>query len=85
MNTVFRTYLLPGLVFQSVIIGGGYGTGREIAEFFLSHGAVGGLLGLGTTAGWAAGRVEARNPPANPTPREFPLIRSVIHSIPPSL
>lgn len=54
MNTVFRTYLLPGLVFQSVIIGGGYGTGREIAEFFLSHGAVGGLLGLMTTAAvWA--------------------------------
>lgn len=54
MNTVFRTYLLPGLVFQSVIIGGGYGTGREIAEFFLSHGAVGGLLGLVTTAAvWA--------------------------------
>lgn len=50
MNTLFRTYLLPGLVFQSVIIGGGYGTGREIAEFFLSHGALGGLLGFGVTA-----------------------------------
>lgn len=54
MSSFFRTYLLPGLVFQSVIIGGGYGTGREIAEFFLSHGAVGGLAGfLVTAAVWA--------------------------------
>ncbi|MBB5518929.1 YkvI family membrane protein [Amphiplicatus metriothermophilus] len=50
MNDVFKRYLLPGLVFQSVIIGGGYGTGREIAEFFLSHGAVGGLLGMAVAA-----------------------------------
>lgn len=50
MRDFFRTYLLPGLVFQSVIVGGGYGTGREIAEFFLSHGAVGGLLGMGAAA-----------------------------------
>lgn len=27
-------------------MGGGYGTGREIAEFFLPHGPVGGLLGM---------------------------------------
>lgn len=47
MNSFIRKYLLPGLIFQSVIVGGGYGTGREIAEFFLSHGALGGLLGLG--------------------------------------
>ncbi|MEM8560964.1 MAG: hypothetical protein AAGF57_01955 [Pseudomonadota bacterium] len=39
-------YLLPGLVFQSVIVGGGYGTGREIAEFFVVHGPLGGLLGM---------------------------------------
>lgn len=31
----FRKYLLPGLVFQSLTIGGGYGTGRELVEFFL--------------------------------------------------
>lgn len=41
-----RRYLLPGLVFKSVVIGGGYGTGRELAEFFLPHGPVGGLLGM---------------------------------------
>ncbi|WP_428410446.1 YkvI family membrane protein [Hyphococcus sp.] len=54
MSRLFRTYLLPGLVFQSVIIGGGYGTGREIVEFFMSHGALGGLFGLAVTAvAWA--------------------------------
>lgn len=54
MSRFFQIYLLPGLVFQSVIIGGGYGTGREIVEFFMSHGAIGGLLGLMVTAvAWA--------------------------------
>lgn len=43
---VLRACLVPGLVFQSVIVGGGYGTGREIAEFFLSHGPLGGLFGM---------------------------------------
>lgn len=42
----FSIYLVPGLIFQSVIVGGGYGTGREITEFFLVHGAWGGLLGM---------------------------------------
>lgn len=50
----FQCYLLPGFVFQSVIIGGGYGTGREIAEFFIGHGPVGGLLGMVVAAlGWS--------------------------------
>ncbi len=42
----FKRYLLPGLVFQSVIIGGGYGTGRELVEFFLSYGPAAGLAGM---------------------------------------
>jgi uncharacterized membrane protein YkvI len=42
----WRPYLIPGLVFQSVIIGGGYATGRELVEFFMPSGPVGGLLGL---------------------------------------
>ena len=42
----FRTYLLPGFIFQSVIIGGGYATGRELVEFFFSAGPIGGVLGL---------------------------------------
>jgi len=51
----FKKYLLPGFVFQSVTIGGGYGTGRELVEYFLNHGPVGGLLGmlLVTTVMWS--------------------------------
>lgn len=43
---IFRRYLMPGLVFQGVLIGGGYGTGREIVEYFLQFGPRGGILGL---------------------------------------
>lgn len=47
-------YLTPGLVFQSVLIGGGYGTGAEIARYFGSHGLLGGVLALGAAAaGWS--------------------------------
>ncbi|WP_295801499.1 hypothetical protein [uncultured Microbulbifer sp.] len=44
----YRNYLLPGLIFQSVVIGGGYATGRELIEFFFASGPIGGLLGLAT-------------------------------------
>ncbi len=48
LNTrFFRVYIIPGAVFQSVMVGGGYGTGREIVEFFSSYGLLGGLMGLG--------------------------------------
>ncbi len=52
----FKRYFLPGFVFQSVVIAGGYGTGRELAEFFLSYGPVGGLLAmlLISTVIWSA-------------------------------
>lgn len=46
MKSVFKRLFLPGLVFQSITIAGGYGTGRELAEFFLEYGPVGGLLGM---------------------------------------
>ncbi len=46
MISWFQRYLLPGFVFQSMIIAGGYGTGRELVEFFLKYGPVGGLLGM---------------------------------------
>lgn len=50
----FRRFLLPGLAFKAVVIGGGYATGREIAEFFLPAGPWGGLAGmLLATAIWA--------------------------------
>ena len=32
----FRIYV-PGLVLQSVIVAGGYGTGREVVEYFTRH------------------------------------------------
>ena len=43
----FRVYVIPGAVFQSIMVGGGYGTGREVVEYFTSFGAVGGLLAMG--------------------------------------
>ncbi len=51
----FKKYLLPGFVFQSVVIAGGYGTGRELVEYFLNYGPLGGLLGmlLVTTLIWS--------------------------------
>ncbi|MGD2295203.1 MAG: hypothetical protein PVF22_05145 [Candidatus Aminicenantes bacterium] len=54
-SSFFKRYLLPGFVFQSVVIAGGYGTGRELVEYFLNHGPVGGLLGmfLITTVMWS--------------------------------
>ena len=46
---LFRKYFLPGLIFQSVVIGGGYATGRELIEFFFAAGPIGGVLGLLTS------------------------------------
>ena len=37
----FRAYLLPGIVFQSVLIGGAYATGREIVEYGAQYGVAG--------------------------------------------
>jgi uncharacterized membrane protein YkvI len=42
----FQRYLLPGFAFKAVVIGGGYATGRELAEFFMSSGPRGGLMGM---------------------------------------
>jgi uncharacterized membrane protein YkvI len=42
----FKRLLLPGLGFKAVVIGGGYATGRELAEFFLAAGPRGGLLAI---------------------------------------
>ena len=54
-SSFFKKYLLPGFVFQSVTIAGGYGTGRELVEYFLNYGPLGGLLGmfLVTTLMWS--------------------------------
>jgi uncharacterized membrane protein YkvI len=42
----FARWLLPGLGVKAVVIGGGYATGRELAEFFLSQGPWGGLFAI---------------------------------------
>ena len=42
----FQRFLLPGLAFKAVVIGGGYATGRELAEFFLPSGPAGGLAAI---------------------------------------
>lgn len=48
-------YLVPAGVFQSVVVGGAYGTGREVVEFMSSHGPLGGLLAiLVVTCGFTA-------------------------------
>jgi len=48
-RSTFRRYLLPGLLFQSVVIAGGYGTGAELSQFFLAQGPLGGLLAIGVS------------------------------------
>jgi uncharacterized membrane protein YkvI len=45
-------YVVPGLVIQAVLVGGGYATGRELVEFFVSKGPLTGLAGLALTALW---------------------------------
>lgn len=44
--TRFQRFLLPGLAFKAVVIGGGYATGRELAEYFLPSGPWGGLAAI---------------------------------------
>ncbi|MDR0552329.1 MAG: hypothetical protein LBG72_10045 [Spirochaetaceae bacterium] len=44
----FQRLIVPGLIFQSIFIAGGYGTGRELAEFFFPYGSLGGLIAMCT-------------------------------------
>lgn len=55
-SSFFQRYLLPGFVFQSIVIGGGYVTGRELVQYFLKFGPGGGLLAMGlvSTVIWSA-------------------------------
>ncbi len=50
MRRLLTIYLIPGAVMQSVMIGGAYGTGREMTQYFTQYGMLGGLLGLGVSA-----------------------------------
>ena len=47
----FQRFLLPGFAFKAVVIGSGYATGRELAEFFLPSGRWGGLAGMALAMG----------------------------------
>ncbi len=42
----FQRFLLPGFAFKAVVIGGGYATGRELAEFFVPSGPIGGVMAI---------------------------------------
>jgi uncharacterized membrane protein YkvI len=42
----FKVYLLPGIAFQSLVVAGGYCTGQEINQYFLSLGPVNGMYAL---------------------------------------
>lgn len=46
MKRIYQLYVVPSAVFISVVMGGGYGTGREVIEFFSRYGLLGGLLGI---------------------------------------
>jgi len=50
LSRIFNVYVVPAAVFISVVMGGGYGTGREVVEFFTRHGLLGGLLGTAAAA-----------------------------------
>lgn len=50
LSRFFKVYIVPAAVFISVVMGGGYGTGREVVEFFTRYGLLGGLLGIGVAA-----------------------------------
>ncbi len=54
-SSLFQRLILPGLAFKAVVIGGGYATGRELVEYFMPSGPVGGLMGLVLVTGiWSA-------------------------------
>lgn len=46
---LFKRIVLPGLAFKAIVIGGGYATGRELAEYFMPGGPWGGLAGMALT------------------------------------
>ena len=50
MSRWIHVYIVPAAVFVSVVMGGGYGTGREVVEFFTRYGILGGVLGIGVAA-----------------------------------
>ena len=45
-NSRFQRWILPGLAFKAAVIGGGYATGRELAEYFIPSGPQGGVMAI---------------------------------------
>jgi len=55
VSPLIARYFVPAAVFQGVIVGGGYGTGREVVEFVSRHGPGGGVIACAViAAGFAA-------------------------------
>ncbi len=52
-NDRWARVLVPGMVFQSVITGGGFATGREVVEYFAKFGASSPLALVAAGAGFA--------------------------------
>lgn len=49
----FGKYILPGILLQSVLIGGGYATGREVISYGAKFGARGWIAGLAIFMGFS--------------------------------
>ena len=49
----FGRYVIPGVIMQSVLIGGGYATGREIVEYGARLGSLGWISGLTALFGFS--------------------------------
>ena len=52
-RATFKRIVLPGIILQSVLIGGGYATGREIVEYGARFGANGWVSGLAIFFGFS--------------------------------
>jgi uncharacterized membrane protein YkvI len=52
-NSPLKRLVLPGIILQSVLIGGGYATGREIVEYGGKFGASGWISGLAIFFGFS--------------------------------
>lgn len=48
-NRFFQVVVIPAAVFQAVLVGPGYGSGREVMEFVSQYGPLNGLLSLAVT------------------------------------
>lgn len=52
MEGKYGRFILPAVILQSVLMGGGYTTGREIVEFGAKYGALGWVGGVGIFIGF---------------------------------